>query len=165
MKKVTLSIIALLISVGCFAQEELAFPFQGGKDAMTKFFKDSVVVSQDIIRKKTVGVVMFKFTADLKGNVKKTIIYYADDAILVVPIIEAIKKSNHKWIIPNHEKVHDFIIPFYIRYNLPENPDADLQKAAYDNYRNKRPIFPNNQIPLDMATLLPAITINYDVAP
>ena len=163
MKKISLSIIALLISFGCFAQEELAFPFQGGKEAMNRFFKDSLIVTQDIIHKKAVGVVLFKFTADIKGNIKKTIIYYADDAILAVPIIEAIKKSNHKWIIPNHEKAHDFIVPFYIRYNLPENPNADLQNAAYDNYRNRRPILPNDQIPLDMATLLPAITINYDV--
>ncbi|MDB5087548.1 MAG: hypothetical protein JWR09_1542, partial [Mucilaginibacter sp.] len=94
MKRITLSIIALLISVSCFAQEEIAFPFQGGKDAMIKFFKDSLVVSQDIIQKKAVGVVMFKFTADVKGNIKKTIIYYADDALLAIPVIEAIKKSN-----------------------------------------------------------------------
>jgi hypothetical protein len=165
MKKITLSVIALLISAGCFAQKGLAFPFQGGKEAMIRFFKDSLVISQDIIQKKTAGMVMFKFTADDQGNIKKTIIYYADDAILAIPVIEAIKKSNHKWTIPNHEKVHDYVVPFYIRYNLPEDPDARLQKAAFDNYRNKRPILPNNQIPLDMATLLPAVTISYDVAP
>lgn len=165
MKKISLSIIALLISVGCFAQKELAFPFKGGKDAMIRFFKDSLVVSQDIIQKKTAGVVMFKFTVDETGTIKKTIVYYADDAILAVPVIEAIKKSNNKWVIPTHEKLHDYVVPFYIRYNLPESPDAGLQNAAFDNYRNKRPILPNNQIPLDMATLLPAITISYDVAP
>ncbi|WP_094568867.1 hypothetical protein [Mucilaginibacter xinganensis] len=164
MKKFTLAIIALFISVGCFAQD-IPFPFQGGKDAMTGFFKDSLVVSQDIIQKKATGAVIFKFSADAKGNIQKTIVYYADDAVLVTPVIEALKKSNHKWVIPNHEKLHDFIIPFYIRYNLPETPDAALKKAAFDNYRNKRPILPGNQIPLDLATLLPAITINYDVAP
>ena len=54
-------------------------------------------------------------------------------------------------------------MPFYIRYNLPEVDDADLAKAALTNYRNKKPIYSNNQIPLDMVTLLPAVTINYDV--
>jgi len=165
MKKISLSIIALLIAVGCFAQKELAFPFKGGKEAMTRFFKDSLVISRDIIQKRAAGVVMFKFTVDETGTVKKTIVYYADDAILAVPVIEAIKKSNNKWVIPSHEKIHDYVIPFYIRYNLPETPDADLQNAAFNNYRNKRPILPNNQIPLDMTTLLPAITLSYDVAP
>lgn len=139
------------------------FPFQGGKDAMTHFFRDSLVVSPVIIQRKTTGVVILKFTADGQGNIAKTIIYYADDAILVSPVIEAVKKSNHKWIIPSREKSHDFIISVNIRYNLPETDDAGMQKAAMDNYRNKRPISSNNQVPLDTATLLPAITINYDI--
>lgn len=130
---------------------------------MTHFFKDSLVVSPVIIQRKTTGVVILKFTADGQGNIAKTIIYYADDAILVSPVIEAVKKSNHKWIIPSREKSHDFIISVNIRYNLPETDDAAMQKAAMDNYRNKRPILSNNQVPLDMATLLPAITINYDI--
>jgi hypothetical protein len=165
MKKVTVSIIALLLSVSCFAQEKLAFPFQGGRDVMSRFFKDSLVVSQDLIHKKAAGMVIFKFTADDKGNITKTILYYADDAVLVSPVIEAIKKSNHKWVIPNRQKYHDFVMPFYIRYNLPEGAEPDVLKAAYDTYRNKRPIFPNTQIPLDAATLLPAITVSYDVGP
>lgn len=164
MKKITLSIIALLISVSCFAQkQQLAFPFKGGKDKMVKFFKDSLVVSHDIINRRLAGVVIFKFTADDKGDVSKTIVFYADDANLTVPVIAAIKKSSGSWTIPTGEKSHDFLLTIYIRYNLPENDDPSLQKSALSNYRNKRPIFTNNQVPLDMATLLPAVTINYDV--
>jgi len=162
MKRISISIIALLITASCFAQQKMMFPFQGGKEAMTGFFKDSIVVTPDIIHKKATGLVILKFSADGQGNVSKTIIYYADDAILVTPVIEAIKKSNHKWIIPSREKSHDFIISVNIRYNLPETDDAEMQKAAMQNYRNKRPILSNNQVPLDMATLLPAVTINYD---
>ncbi|MCR8557667.1 hypothetical protein KXD93_08435 [Mucilaginibacter sp. BJC16-A38] len=163
MKRIAISIIALLITVSCFAQERTIFPFQGGKEAMTGFFRDSVVVGQNIIHKRATGVVILKFSADLQGNVSQTIIYYADDAILVTPIIEAIKKSNHKWIIPNREKSHDYIISVNIRYNLPDTDDSAIVKAAMENYRNKRPIFSNNQVPLGLATLLPAVTINYDI--
>lgn len=163
MKKIALSIVALLISISCFAQQQLAFPFKGGKDKMTRFFKDSLAVSKGIINRKITGVVMFKFTADDKGDVSKTIIYYADDAVLAIPVIEAIKKTSGQWVIPAGEKTHDFLMPVYIRYNLPENDEPDLQKAALTNYRNKHPIFTNNQLPLDMATLLPAVTISYNV--
>lgn len=163
MKKITISIIALLITVSCFAQEKMMFPFQGGKEAMTDFFRDSVVVTQTIIHKRATGVVILKFSSDLQGNIGQAIVYYADDAILVAPVIEAIKKSNHKWIIPNREKSHDFIISVSIRYNLPDTDDSAIVKAAMENYRNKRPIFSNNQVPLGVATLLPAVTINYDI--
>lgn len=163
MKKVTLSAIALLLSISCFAQKQAPFPFKGGKDAMTKFFKDSTSISQEIIKRRVTGVVMLKFTADDKGDISKTIIYYADDAYLTIPVNDALKKSAGKWIIDAKEKTHDFVVPFYIRYNLPEVDDADLAKSALTNYRHKKPIYSNNQIPLDMVTLLPAITINYDV--
>lgn len=164
MKRLSLLIATILISISCFAQkQQLAFPFKGGKDKMTKFFKDSLVVSQDIINRRIVGVVIFKFTADDNGDVSKTIVFYADDATLTVPVIAAIKKSSSNWTIPAGEKSHDFLLPVYIRYNLPENDDPSLQKSALSNYRNKRPIFTNNQVPLDMATLLPAVTISYNV--
>ena len=164
MKKIALSIIVLLVSVSCFAQkQQLAFPFKGGKDKMTRFFKDSLVVSQEIVNRQITGVVIFKFTADDKGDVSKTIVFYADDANLTIPVIAAIKKSSGNWTIPTGEKSHDFLLPVYIRYNLPENDDPSLQKSALSNYRNKRPIFTNNQVPLDMATLLPAVTISYNV--
>ena len=163
MKKITISAIALLLSISCFAQKQAGFPFKGGKEAMTKFFKDSVSIPQEIIKRRVTGVVMLKFTADDKGEVSKTIIYYADDAYLTIPINDALKKSAGKWVIDAKEKTHDFVMPFYIRYNLPEVDDADLAKSALTNYRRKKPIYSNNQIPLDMVTLLPAVTINYDI--
>ncbi|MES2111647.1 MAG: hypothetical protein V4577_23010 [Bacteroidota bacterium] len=163
MKRLSLLITTILISISCFAQQQLAFPYKGGKDKMVKFFKDSLVVSQDIINRRITGVVIFKFTADDKGSVSKTIVFYADDANLTIPVIAAIKKTSGNWTLTAGEKSHDFLLPVYIRYNLPENDDPSLQKSALSNYRNKHPIFTNNQVPLDMATLLPAITISYNV--
>jgi len=155
--------MAVLLSVYCMAQEQLAFPFQGGKDVMTSFFKDSLSVSPDIIQKRATGVVIFKFTADDKGGITKLIVYYADDALLIPPIIEALKKSNHKWIIPDHEKSHDFILPFSLSFNQPAAPVKGLSKAVYDFYRVRKPIVTSNQVPLDMATLLPTVQVNYDI--
>jgi len=164
MKKTIITIIALVFSVSCFAQkQELQFPFQGGKEKMTRFFKDSIKISDAISKRKLTGVVMVKFTADEQGAVQKIVVYYADDASLVPAVVDAVKKSNDKWVIPSGEKTHDFVMPFYIRFNLPEIDDPALQKATYQNYKNKRAIFPNNQIPLDVATLLPSVTISYDV--
>jgi len=145
------------------AQEQLAFPFQGGKDVMNQFFKDSLIVSHDMVQRRASGVVIFKFTADEQGRISKMVIYYADDAILAEPAIDALKKSNRKWIIPNHEKFHDFIIPFAFNFNPPPTEDAELQKEVYNYNRNHKPIATTNQVPLDMATLLPTVIINYDV--
>jgi hypothetical protein len=162
MKK--LIILALLLSsFYCKAQEDLAFPFQGGSPIMTRFFKDSLVVGSDIIAKKAAGVAVIKFTADIKGNIQKLVIYYADDYLLTIPVIEALKKSTKKWIIPNKEKFHDFIIPFSINFNSPATNVAEVQKAAYEFYKNRRPIVANDQIPLNAATLLPTVVIKYDI--
>jgi hypothetical protein len=163
MKKALLILTAILLCVRCMAQEQLAFPFQGGKDVMIQFFKDSLTVTPDIIQKRAIGTVVFKFTANEKGAITKLIVYYADDAILAPPIIEALKKSNHKWIIPNHEKTHDFIIPFTFSFDLPAINNRVLQKTIYDNYRNRKPIISTDQVPLDEATLLPAIAVNYEI--
>lgn len=163
MKKIILSLAILLSSVYGIAQKKLAFPFQGGKEVMVRFFKDSLAVSPEIIRKKATGLVVFKFTADEKGKISKIIIYYADDAVLVQPVIDALKKSNHKWIIPDHEKLNDFIIPVSFRFNTPAVENEAVQKSVYDFNRNRRPIFSGDQVPLDLATLLPAVTINYDI--
>ena len=145
------------------AQEQLAFPFQGGKDVMTSFFKDSLSVSPDIIQRRATGVVIFKFTADEKGSITKLVIYYADDAILIPPIIDAIKKSNHKWVIPDHEKFHDFILQFVVGFNPPESPVKGLQKAVYDYNRHRKPMVTTNQVPLNEATLLPTVMVGYDI--
>jgi hypothetical protein len=145
------------------AQDQSSFPFQGGKAVMVSFFKDSLTVSPEIVQKKATGIAVFKFTADEKGAVTKIIVYYADDALLAPPIIEALKKSNHKWIIPDHEKTHDFIIPFSFSFNIPSPGVKALQKTVYDNYRNRNPIIATDQVPLDDTTLLPVVVINYDI--
>ena len=75
MKKAALLIGILLSSFYGMAQRKLAFPFQGGRDIMTRFFNDSLKVSPAIIREKASGLVMFKFTADQKGKINKIIIY------------------------------------------------------------------------------------------
>ena len=165
MKRILLFVITLLFSVSCVAQAQLAFPFQGGKDIMTRFFKDSLTVSSDIIKKRATGMAIFKFTADEQGAISKVVIYYADDLLLTPPIIAALKKSNRKWIIPDHEKFHDFLIPFSVRFNPPSLNNAEVQKSNYDFYKNSKRFMSTDQIPLNEATLLPAIVINYDLAP
>lgn len=163
MKKILLFTIAILSSVYCMAQTELAFPFQGGGAVMTRFFRDSLKVSPEIIKKKATGTAVFKFTADEKGTIKKIIVYYADDYVLTLPIIEALKKSNHKWVIPDHEKVHDFIIPFSISFNPPAMASNATIKEAYNFYSQRKPIVSYNQVPLEYATLLPTVVVSYDL--
>jgi len=163
MKRLLLFIALVLSSVLVKAQTQLAFPFQGGSPIMSRFFKDSLVVSPEIMKKKATGTAVFKFTADDKGTIKKIIVYYADDAILVVPIIEALKKSNHKWIIPDHEKLHDFILPFSISFNPTASTSNATIKQAFDYYSQRKPIISYNQVPLEAATLLPTVLISYDL--
>ena len=164
MKKIILFVSVFIIAANCVAQEQLAFPFQGGKVIMNRFFKDSLVVSPQIIQKKATGLVIFKFTADPKGGISKIIVYYADDAVLVPPVIEALRKSNHKWIIPDHEKFNDFILPISYSFNPPPQGTRGVQKAVYDFNRAKKPIFSTDQVPLDLATLLPAVMVTYDIS-
>ena len=163
MKSLLLFIALVLSSVLVKAQTQLAFPFQGGSPIMSRFFKDSLVVSPEILKKKATGTAVFKFTADDKGTIKKIIVYYADDAILVVPIIEALRKSNHKWIIPDHEKLHDFILPFSISFNAPASASNATIKQAFEYYAQRKPIISYNQVPLETATLLPTVLISYDL--
>jgi len=163
MKKALLFIAIVSLSSHCKAQEQLAFPFQGGKEVMNQFFKDSLTVSPEIIQKKVIGTAVFKFTADAKGAITKIIVYYADDAVLASPIIDVLKKSNYKWIIPNHERTHDFIIPFSFSFTPPATSNLKLQKALYRNYIARNPIMATNQVPLNEATLLPAVVVNYDI--
>jgi hypothetical protein len=163
MKKIVLFTIAVLSSIYCKAQTELAFPFQGGGPVMARFFRDSLKVSPEIIKKKATGTAVFKFTADEKGTIKKIIVYYADDYLLTLPIIDALKKSNHKWVIPDHEKFHDFIIPFSISFNPPAMASNATIKDAYKFYSQRKPIISYNQVPLEYATLLPTVVVSYDV--
>ena len=146
------------------AQEQLAFPFQGGKEIMTRFFTENLIVPKDAVKKRVSGTAIFKFTADENGALSKIVIYHADDLALTPFIIEALKKSSSKWIIPNREKFHDFILPFSIRHNTPVTGAAEVQKSHYDFYKSSRPFVATDQIPLNEASLLPTIVINYDVA-
>ena len=152
-----------MLSTWCMAQEQLAFPFQGGSTVMTQFFKDSVTVSRQIIRAKANGVVVFKFTADEKGTITKLVIFYADDAILAPPLIEALKKSSHKWIIPNNEKSHDFILSFSIGFTPSATDVASAKEGLYNFYQKHKPILSANQVPLDNVTLLPTVVVNYKI--
>ena len=161
MKKILL-IVFLMVATHCLAQQQLAFPFQGGKTATTQFFRDSLKVTPGIRLSKASGLVVFKFSADDQGNLKNLVIYYADDAILVSPVIEAMKKTNHKWIIPDKEKLHDFVIPFQFRFHTTNNGSKDDEAALLNFYVKHKPILSNDQIPLNLATLLPAITVLYD---
>jgi hypothetical protein len=163
MKKIIVLITVMVMTVSAMAQQKLSFPFQGGKQAMSNFFRDSITVSADIIQKKATGVAIFKFTADKNGTIKKVIVYYADDFLLTPPLIAALKKSNRKWIIPDHEEVHDFIIPFSVTLNLPSAVKPTLQKQMFDYYSQRKPILSLDQVPLDMATLLPTVSVRYDV--
>jgi len=162
MRKHLIYIILLLMATNGLAQEPLAFPFQGGGKVMTQFFKDSLKVSHDIIATKATGTVVFKFSADEQGNIKNLVIYYADDAILAPPAIDALKKSNRKWIIPDKEELHDFIIPFLIRLNATENDSRETRDAMHSSYSVRKPIVARDQIPLNQATLLPAVVVSYD---
>jgi hypothetical protein len=162
MRKALFITIALLLSIHCLAQEQLAFPFQGGSKVMMQFFKDSLKVSEPIVRAKATGMVIFKFSADEKGNIKNLVIYYADDAILAPPAIAALKKTNKKWIIPDNEKLHDFILPFMIRFDSPNSANKDTQEQQLNFYAKRTPILSHDQIPLNLTTLLPAIVVNYN---
>lgn len=163
MKKIILLAVVVLSSFCAMAQTQLAFPFQGGAPVMNSFFKDSVVVSPEIIKKRAAGTAVFKFTADTKGTITRIVIYYADDYVLTVPIIEALKKSTHKWIIPDHEKTHDFVLPFSVGFIPPALPGKSLEKHMFDFYAQRKPIITDNQIPLDNATLLPTVVISYEL--
>ncbi|WP_295673777.1 hypothetical protein [uncultured Mucilaginibacter sp.] len=163
MKKIIFIAALIFQTAYCFAQEQLSFPFQGGNDAMSQFFKDSLNVSQDIIQRKIIGTAVIKFTASQNGRISKIVVYYADDALLVQPVIDALRKTNRKWIISSAEKMHDFIIPFVFSFNPPETAGSDLQKTVYDNYHSRNPILSKDQVPLDETTLLPPVPVSYDL--
>jgi hypothetical protein len=160
MRKIIL-IITIFVSARSLAQEKLAFPFQGGNKVMMQFFKDSLKVSPEIIRAKATGLVIFKFSADEKGDIKNLVIYYADDGILAGPAVEALKKSDHKWIIPDNEKLHDFVLPFLIKFNATQDDNIETQNALHHFFVKRKPIVAKDQIPLNLTTLLPEIVVTY----
>ena len=131
---------------------------------MNQFFKDSLNISGDVAQKKAFGTAIFKFTANQKGDISKIIIYYADDAVLVTPVVEALRKSGRKWLIPDGEKSHDFLVPFVFSFAGPAANKGYMQKAVYESYRNRSPIVPADQVPLDKTTLLPPVMVSYPVS-
>jgi len=152
----------LLTAAYSRAQQGMAFPFQGGKDVMMDFFKKNVVIPDDVKKRYATGTAVLKFTADQKGVIQKIVVYYADDYIITLPFIDALKKSNRKWVIPDDEKLHDFIISFTVNLDATTGkPSAATQKQVFDSYRQRKPVWASNPIPLDMTTLLPAIITTY----
>jgi hypothetical protein len=131
---------------------------------MDRFFKDSLTVSPEIIQKRAAGTVIFKFTADQSGIIKNIIIDYADDILLTPPLIDALRKSSHQWIIPDREKLHDFIITFSVSFSPPVTGNAATAAAYYKFYKQRSPIISSDQVPLGSATLLPTVQVNYDIA-
>ncbi|WP_448701014.1 hypothetical protein ACFGVR_02905 [Mucilaginibacter sp. AW1-3] len=168
MKKVFMLLAAITISGMAIAQQketpkkELPQPFKGGNEAYIQFFKDSLQVSPEIINARASGTAVFKFTSDAKGNISKIVVYYADDYLIAQPAIEALKKTNGKWVIPADLKFYDFVIPFTINF-IPSNANRLLtQKTMYTYYAGRKPIVATNQIPLNIATLLPTVVVNYE---
>jgi len=167
MKRIIVVITAILFCGQTFAQKteeakkELPAPFKGGVENMVRFFKDSLTVTPDIIKTKATGLVIFKFTADTKGNMTKIIVYYADDYLLTQPLIEALKRTNGNWVIPEHYQFYDFVIPFSINYIPSKSTVLISQKEMFNYYQNRKPIISHDQVPLNTATLLPTIIVNY----
>src|SRR3569833_210554 len=154
MRKISL-IIAFIISFHAFAQEKLAFPFQGGNKVMMQFFRDSLQLTPEIKQAKATGMVIFKFSADEQGNIKNLVIYYADDAILAGPVVEALRKSNRKWIIPDNEKLHDFLFPVLIKLNATDDDNVETQAGLHHFFAKRKPLLTKAQVPLNLATHLP----------
>ena len=175
MKKVLILLTVLILSGTAIAQKketqqpkeetqqkELPQPFKGGNEAYNQFFKDSLQVTADIIKAKASGTAIFKFTADAKGNISKIVVYYADDYLIAQPAIEALKKTNGQWVIPEKMKFYDFVITFSVNF-IPSNANRLLtQKAMYTYYASRKPIVAVNQVPLNQATLLPTVVVNYE---
>jgi hypothetical protein len=127
-----------------------------------QFFKDTLQVTPEIKQAKAAGLVIFKFSADDKGNIKNVVIYYADDAILAGPAVEALKKSDHKWIIPDNEKLHDFLFPVLIKLNATDDDNAETRNALHHFYAKRKPILTKDQVPLNLTTLLPEVVVTYN---
>lgn len=163
MKKNLLAIAFVLTTLCAAAQKKSPFPFRGGKEHLIQFFKDSLTVSPEIIQQKATGTVVFKFTADELGNITKMVVFYADDALLIQPVIDVLKKSNNKWVLPDNVKSNDFLMTFSFNFNAPATKLAETRKEAYNFLVNRKPILFSNQAVLDFTTLLPTISISYDI--
>lgn len=156
----------MLLATLCFsyamAQQELDFPFQGGSQVMTDYFAQNIKITDLIKQRAASGTVIMKFTSDPKGSIIKMVVYYADDASLIEPVINALKGTNGKWIIPDKQNFYDFVIPFSITIDAP---GAKSAKAILQYLNTKSPIVSTDQIPLNLVTLLPAISVKYTYEP
>lgn len=162
-KSIFIVIALLLTSVCSKAQDQSQFPFKAGSEAMTKFFRDSVSLSPDLQAKRAFGTVVLKFSANANGSISRIVVYYADDVSLAQPVIDALNKSNHKWVIPANRKLYDYVISFTIYFNLPDNASTELKDQFYKFYSQRRQITAANEIPLGQVTMLPNVVVTYDV--
>ncbi len=130
---------------------------------MMSFFKDSLTVSQGIIDSRAYGQVIIKFSADPLGRVSKMMVYYADDAILVQPAVDALRRSQKHWTIPTGEATTDYLITFSFNFIPPAAPSAELENAIYNYNINRKPITFENESLLQDGILLPTVAVNYDI--
>lgn len=151
-------LLATLSFSFAMAQQELDFPFQGGSQVMNDYFAQHLNITDLIKQRAASGTVIMKFTSDPKGSIIKMVVYYADDASLIEPVINALKGTDGKWIIPDKQKFYDFVIPFSITMDAP---DSRASKAILQFQNTKSPIVSTDQIPLNLVTLLPAISVKY----
>lgn len=161
-KSAIIFIALLLVSVYSKAQDQSPFPFKAGSEAMAKFFRDSLTVSPDLVARKATGTVVLKFSADGSGAISRIIVYYADDISLAQPVIDALNKSNHQWMIPGDRKLFDYVISFTINFNLPDNASQELKDKFYKFYSQHRQITAANEVPLGQVTMLPNVVVTYD---
>jgi len=157
MKKLLIVLAFIAAAIQASAQDA-EFPFQGGKDVMIKFFGDNLRATPMIIKNAATGMVIMKFTADQKGNVIKTIVYYADDPQLIEPVVAVLKQTSGKWIVPSGQKSYDFIIPFNIEASAASK---EKEEALVQFYKSRQQILTSDQVPLNMVTLLPSIKLSY----
>jgi len=178
MKKILAFFIAFLFFNTAFAQKkdaakkepipaavvvkkELPQPFKGGIDSLLLFFKDNLVVSPAIVKAKASGTAIIKFSADSKGFLTSIVIFYADDYILTQSSTDALRRSNGKWVIPKEVESYDFVLQFTYNYRPEGAIKPTALKAMLDFQQQHKPIIATNQVPLNYATLLPTIVVNY----
>jgi hypothetical protein len=143
-------------------KKELPQPFKGGIDSLLQFFKDYVIVTPQIVKAKASGTAIIKFSADNKGFLTSIVIYYADDYILTQPATDALRHSNGKWVIPKEVESYDFVIQFTYSYKPVGTIKPAALKAILDYQQQHKPIVAHDQVPLNYATLLPTIVVNYE---
>lgn len=158
MKKILMMLLVTLSFSYARAQQELDFPFQGGSQVMNDYFAQHLNITDLIKQRAASGTVIMKFTSDPKGSIIKMVVYYADDASLIEPVITALKGTDGKWIIPDKQKSYDFVIPFSITM---DTPNAGASKPILQFLNTRSPIVATDQIPLNLVTLLPAISVKY----